>query len=399
MQTTAVRFSNVAPSASLSIAAEARRLRRQGKPILDLSLGELDFPTPANICEAAIRAIRNGATRYDSVAGLLELRQAICAKLHRENGLEYSADEISVGCGAKQIISSALLVSLEPGDEVLIPAPYWTSYPEMVRLAGGVPVTVDTSAVAHFKLTAADLRRAITSRTKWLILNSPNNPSGAVYSHEELRELAAEVLNHAQVGVISDEIYESMVYPPNAFASIAAARPELRNRVLVVNGVSKTYAMTGWRVGYGAGPPELVKAINDLQSQTTTHTSTISQHAAIEALNGSQEARVKFAETMRGRAQFITRLVNQTAGLDCLTPAGAFYCFANCSELMGRRSPKGDLLTDMDLSKYLLDDAMVATVPGTAYGKSPFIRLSFASDVNVIDEAFERIGAAIQRLN
>ncbi len=291
------------------------------------------------------------------------------------------------------------MVSLEPGDEVLIPAPYWTSYPDMVRLAGGVPVTVDTSAVAHFKLTALDLRRAITSRTKWLILNSPNNPSGAVYSHEELRELAAEVLNHAQVGVISDEIYESMVYPPNAFASIAAARPELRNRVLVVNGVSKAYAMTGWRVGYGAGPPELVRAINDLQSQTTTHTSTISQHAAIEALNGTQEARAKFAETMRGRAQFITRLVNHTAGLDCLTPAGAFYCFAHCSELMGRRSPKGDLRTDADLSKYLLDDAMVATVPGTAYGKSPFIRLSFAADVNVIDEAFERIGAAIQRLN
>jgi aspartate aminotransferase len=269
----------------------------------------------------------------------------------------------------------------------------------MVRLAGGSPVLIDTSPAAHFKVIAADLRRVITSRTKWLILNSPNNPSGAVYAHEELKTLAGELLNHPQMGVISDEIYESFVYPPNSFGSIAKAMPELRKRVLVVNGVSKAYAMTGWRVGYGAGAPELVKAINNLQSQTTTHTSTVSQYAAIEALNGSQVARAQFVEAMRSRAEFIARLVNNTSGLHCLTPAGAFYCFADCSELLGKHSPGLDIRTDVDVSKYLLDDAMVATVPGTAYGKSPFIRVSFAVDVDVMDEAFQRIRSAIQRLS
>jgi aspartate aminotransferase len=385
-------------SPSMAVADEARRLRREGRPIIDLSLGELDFPTPQNICEAAIRALRDGHTRYDSAAGLLALRQAICRKLERENGLVYSSEQISVGCGAKQVIFNALATTLHGDDEVVIPIPYWTSYPDMVRLAGGKPVFANSTQAQGFKLRPDALAAALNSNTKWLILNSPNNPSGAVYSPDELRQLATVLEDFPAVGVISDDIYEHMLYKPNVFATIASAAPSLKHRTLTVNGMSKTYAMTGWRVGYGAGPKELIKAIGAFQSQTTTHTSTISQHAAIEALDGPQDTRDEYARAMTLRARITADLVRRTPGLRCLPPAGAFYCFIDCSQLIGLRSAAKTLETDIDVARFLLEAADVAVVPGSAYGMSRYFRVSFAADREALETAFTRIAAAIGRL-
>ncbi len=394
----AQHLAKVEPSASLAIAAEARRLRSLGKPVIDLSVGELDFPTPAHICEAAIRAIHRGATRYDTTSGILPLREAICRKLKRENRLDYAVDQISVGCGAKQIISSALFAMLDADDEVIIPVPYWTSYPEMVRLAGGKPVPADCAPDDGFKLRPATLDRLITPRTRCLLLNSPNNPTGAVYSAAELAALAETLARHPQVGVISDDIYESMVYAPAKFDTIAAIDPRLFGRTIVVSGFSKTYAMTGWRVGYGAGPAHIMRAINTIQSQTTTHTSTISQYAALEALNGSQTEQRLYAETMSARAKRTVQLVNETPGLNCIAPQGAFYCYVDCAGLIGKRSRGGVLNSDIDVAAYLLENALVAVVPGTAYGRSPYLRISFAADNEIVETAFERIAAAIQEL-
>jgi aspartate aminotransferase len=398
MLAVAQHLSKVEPSASLAIAAEARRLRSLGKPVIDLSVGELDFPTPVNICEAAIRAIHRGATRYDTTSGILPLREAICAKLKRENRLDYAVDQISVGCGAKQIISSALFAILDSDDEVIIPVPYWTSYPEMVRLARGKPVPAECRPSDGFKLRPDTLDRLITPRTKCLLLNSPNNPTGAVYSAAELAALAQTLARHPNVGVISDDIYESMVYDPSKFENIVAIDPRLHGRTIVVSGVSKTYAMTGWRVGYGAGPAHIMRAINTIQSQTTTHTSTISQYAALEALNGSQKEQGRYAAAMSARAKRAVELINGTLGFSCLAPQGAFYCYVDCAGLIGKRSRNGVLDSDVDVAAYLLENALVAVVPGTAYGRSPYLRISFAADNEIVEAAFERIAAAIKEL-
>ncbi len=394
----AKRFLKVGSSASMAVAAEARRLRALGKPIIDLSLGELDFPTPTHVCNAAVRAIEAGATKYDHAAGIRPLREAIAAKLERDKGLKYSPDRISVGCGAKQIISSALCATLDPGDEVVVPVPYWTSYPEIVRLYGGVAVLARCAAGNAFKLRGAELAAILTPMTKWVMLNSPNNPTGAVYGRDELRELADVLLDAPHVGVISDDIYDNMVFGPEPARNLVEVEPRLRDRTLIVNGVSKTYAMTGWRVGYGAGSAEIIGAINAVQSQTTTHTSTISQHAAVEALNGPQTASEEFARTMRSRAAATTSLVNGTEGLSCIPPAGAFYCFANCAELIGRRAAGGALDSDTAVAAYLLQSAQVAVVPGSAYGCSPYLRISFAADEGTVQSAFGRIAASIQAL-
>lgn len=386
-------------SSSMAIAQEARRLRSSGKPVIDLSVGEPDFPTPANVQDAGVHAIREGLTRYDSAAGLLSLREAIRAKLRRENELEYTLDQISVGCGAKQVIYNALLATLEVGDEVIVPAPYWTSYPEIVRLVGGNPVIVPCPAANGFKLKPDALARAITPKTRWLILNSPNNPSGAVYSRQELLELARILRLHEHVGVISDDIYEHITFPPHEFVSVAAVDPEIYSRTLVVNGLSKSYSMTGWRVGYGAGPAALMTAINTIQSQTVTHASTISQYAAAEALNGEQCTRSQSASIMGRRAQRVADLIRETPGLSCIAPAGTLFCYATCEEIIGARSGSTILKSDVDVSRYFLDEALVAVVPGSAYGLSPYLRISFAADTDVLEAAFSRIRAAIVRLH
>jgi aspartate aminotransferase len=398
MLAVAQHLSKIEPSASLAIAAEARRLRSLGRPVIDLSVGELDFPTPAGICEAAIRAIHRGATRYDATSGILPLREAISAKLKREIRLDYAVDQISVGCGAKQIISSALFAILDPDDEVIIPVPYWTSYPEMVRLARGKPVLAECAPSDGFKLRPETLDRLVTPRTKCLLLNSPNNPSGAVYNAAELAALAEALARHPQVGVISDDIYENMAYSPGKFENIAAIDPRLCDRTIIVSGVSKTYAMTGWRVGYGAGPTHIMRAINTIQSQTTTHTSTISQYAALEALNGSQMERGRYADVMSARAKRTVELINKTPGLSCSVPQGAFYCYVNCADLIGKRSRNGVLNGDIDVAAYLLETALVAVVPGAAYGLSPYLRISFAADNEVVEDGFERIAASIKEL-
>jgi aspartate aminotransferase len=391
MPSLSTRITTVKPSASMAIADEARRLRSSGVSILDLSLGEPDFPTPGNVRDAGITAIRQGFTRYDSAAGTVALREAICGKLKRENDLNYTPADISVGCGAKQIISSALFVTLDAGDEVIIPAPYWTSYPEMVRLAGGAPVIIDCSSDQNFKLQPAALEAAITPRTKWVMLNSPHNPTGALYSEAELRGLAKVLRPHQHVGVISDEIYEHMTFRPNVFRSLAAVDEELFPRVLTVNGLSKAFAMTGWRVGYGAGERSLIRAINTFQSQTTTHTSTISQYAAVEALNGAQEERVRHAQAMSQKAQLTGTLVRATPGLTHFAPAGAFYCFVGCHELIGKTSNGKILDSDTAVAQFLLDEARVAVVPGEAYGAPGYLRISFATSESELRAAFRRI--------
>jgi aspartate aminotransferase len=400
MITLASRLEDIQPSASLAIAGEARLLRAAGQEIIDLSVGELDFQAPANVRAAAIRFIELGEIRYGSSAGTLELRAAIAEKFRRDNGLIYTPDEIIVGCGAKQIISSALLATLDPGDEVIIPAPYWTSYPDMVRLAGGTPVIVDTAGASSLRLQAVALRASLTARTKWLIINSPCNPTGVVYRASEIQALARVIDEFPKVGVISDEIYEHMVFPPGEFTSFAAAAPELAERILTVNGVSKSHAMTGWRVGYAAGPKRLIEAINVLQSQTITHTSSVSQHAATEALCGSQEPCRGFAAAMAARAKATVSLVRETAGLALIPPEGGFYCFANCQSFIGRaafdRSTR--IESDADLARYLLHVAGVAVVPGAAYGASPYLRISFAVPEPVIRKGFLRIRDALERL-
>lgn len=394
------RLNHIRPSASLEVAEQARRLVSLGEPVIDLSLGEPDFRTPQDVCEAASEMLRAGLIRYDSSAGTLELRKAIASKLRRENNLDYSPDSISVGCGAKQIISSALLATLNEGDEVVIPAPYWTSYPEMVRLAGGIPIIVHPIPEQRLRLTPASLAAAVSKKTKWLILNTPNNPSGVVYSADELAAFASVLEGKDYVGIISDEIYEHVVFAPHPFVSFVAVAPTLRDRTLTVNGVSKSYAMTGWRVGYGVGPKALMSGINTVMSQTTTHTSTLSQHAAAVALIGPQKVRESYSSAMASRAKLAAGLVSELPGCRVCAPEGAFYCYVDCEGLIGRRVSGTDwvLQTDIDIARYLLSEASVAVVPGTAYGLSPYFRLSFAIAEELLSRALMQIHEALRRL-
>lgn len=394
----ATKMMTLKPSSSMAIADRARQLRQEGAPIIDLSTGEPDFATPANICDAGVAAIQSGITRYNSVAGMKELRQAICEKLSRENNLRYSIDQVSVGCGAKQVVYNTLAATLREGDEVIIPCPYWTSYPEIVRLAGGKPVFVACPPASGFKVQPADLAAAVTSKSRWLILNSPNNPTGAVYSKTELLSIASVLASVPDLGVISDDIYEHIVFGQAKFQSIAALAPSLYDRTVVVNGVSKAYAMTGWRVGYGAGPTDLIKALNTIQSHTTTHTSTISQIAATEALSGDQTTRDSYVSTYSRRARTTVELINSVNGLQCAHPDGTFYCYVSCAELIGKRFDSRTLATDIDIAEYLLEAAQVAVVPGAAYGLSPFFRISFATSTSEIETAVQRIAEAITQL-
>lgn len=395
----ASRLTRVKPSPSLAAAARAAALAAQGREIFSLTTGEPDFDTPQHIKDAAIRALAQGMTKYTAVEGIAELREAVCAKFARENGLRYAPDEVIVGVGVKQVIYNALMATLDPGDEVIIPAPYWVSYPDMVALAGGTPVCVPCEQPAGFKLQPAQLEAAITSRTRWLILNSPANPAGATYSTAELRALAAVLLRHPQVWVMADDIYEHLIYGEHRFATLAQAEPALMDRILTLNGVSKAYCMTGWRIGYGAGPRELICAMATIQSQSITSPPSVCQAAALEALNGPQEFIATLVARFQERRDLAASMLDGTPGLSCPRPEGAFYLYPSCAGLVGRRTAPGQTLqTDADVADYLVESVGVATVPGAAFGLSPHFRVSYAVATHKLIEACRRIRLACERL-
>ncbi|GAA4334494.1 pyridoxal phosphate-dependent aminotransferase [Variovorax defluvii] len=378
----------------------ANELRRQGKEIIGLTQGEPDFDTPAHIRRAAQAAIEAGQTRYTDVDGTPELKQAIVDKFRRENGLSYSLSQISVGTGGKQVLYNALLATLDEGDEVIIPAPYWVSYPDMTRLAGGVPVIVPCPETENFLLTAESLRAAITPRTKWLILNSPSNPTGAGYSAAHLKALAEVLLEHPRVLVLTDDMYEHLRYDGWEFATIAGVEPRLMDRVLTCNGVSKAYAMTGWRIGFAGGPTDIIKAMATLQSQSTSNPSSVSQAAALAALNGPLEFLAERNETFRQRRDLCLGALNAIDGLSCRKPDGAFYLFPSCAALIGAKRPDGRVIeTDADFVMWLIEDAGVATVPGSAFGLAPYFRISFATSSERLETACSGIKSACEKLS
>ncbi|WP_340523671.1 pyridoxal phosphate-dependent aminotransferase [Cupriavidus necator] len=383
-----VNLASAQASATYKIMDRVAARRAAGARIISLSAGEPDFDTPEHVCDAAIEAIRAGHTRYTQVAGMRPLREAIAAKFQRENGLDVGWQDTIVCTGGKQVIYNALSATLNAGDEVIVPAPYWVSYPEMVQLSGAAPVIVSCGADVGFKLTPDALARAITPRTRWLILNSPSNPTGAVYTRDELAALAEVLLAHPHVLVLSDDIYEHLTFDGAGFHTIAAVEPRLASRTLTMNGVSKAYAMTGWRIGFGTGPRWLLEAMEKVQGQQTSGASSISQHAALAALNGPKdfirESRAVFEE----RRNLMVSMLNETPGLACPVPAGAFYAFASCAGILGRRTAAGTLLaTDEDVAGALLDEANVAVVHGSAFGLGPYIRIAYALDTESLRQA------------
>ena len=395
----AERVRRIKPSPSSAAADRASALKREGRSIVSLVVGEPDFDTPAHIRAAAARAIEAGATRYTMLAGTPELRQAIAAKLHRENGLAYGAADIVVTNGAKSAIYSALEATLEPGDEVIIPAPYWVSYPDMVLACEGVPVTVACPEENGFKITPSQLEAAITGKTRWLLINSPSNPTGASYTVAEYRALADVLARHPDVLVMTDDIYEHIRFDGQVTPHLLNAAPELRERVLAVNGLSKTYAMTGWRIGWVAGPSDLIGALGTLLSQASGNACSISQAAAVEALNGDQGFVAESVAIYKSRRDRTLARVNAIPGLSCLPPDGAFYLYVNCAGLIGRTTPSGQRLdSDSDVVLYLLDSAGVALVPGSAYGLSPFFRMSIATSMATLEDGLDRITAAVDHL-
>ncbi|WP_432245369.1 aspartate transaminase [Arthrobacter sp. G.S.26] len=396
----ASRVSRIKSSPSVAAAARVRELKAEGRRILDLTVGEPDFDTPAHVKDAAAAAISRGETRYTSVNGTPELQRAILQTLELKTGLHYTPAEITIGGGAKQVIFTAFMATLDQGDEVVIPAPYWVSYPDMVLANDGSPVIVPCGEDVGFKLTPEALAGAITDRTKWLILNTPSNPTGAVYSREELAALAAVLEDHPQVLVLTDEIYDEIHFGAGKLSSLVAVAPGLKDRVLLVNGVSKAYAMTGWRLGYGAGPAALVGAINKLQSQISSCPSSVSQAAAAAALTGDQSFVRDSLETYRERRDVAVAALNAIDGLSCATPEGAFYAYVNCSGVIGKSTREGRLIsTDEDFTLYLLDEVGVAVIQGSAYGLGPYFRISYATGLPVIEESIAAIDKAVQALS
>jgi aspartate aminotransferase len=382
----------VKPSPTVAISAQARALKAEGVDVIALSAGEPDFDTPDNIKEAAIKAIRDGVTKYTDPDGTPELKKAICAKFKRENGLDYKPSQVHVAPGGKPVIYNALLATLSPGDEVLIPAPYWVSYPDMALLAGGEPVIIPTTVEDKFLLKPEALEAAITPKSKWLILNSPSNPTGAAYTAEHLKALAEVLLRHPQVWVLTDDMYEHLLFDGFKFATIAQVEPKLYDRTLTMNGVSKAYAMTGWRIGYAAGPEPLIKLMAKVISQTTSNPSSISQAAAVEALNGPQDFIAERAAAFEQRRDLVVSMLNQAAGLNCPKPEGAFYVYPSCQGLIGRKTKAGKAIeTDEDFAKELLAAEGVAVVHGEAFGLSPFFRISYATSTDILEDACARI--------
>lgn len=395
----AARLRRIKPSPSTFAADRASDLRRQGKSIVNLVVGEPDFDTPAHIRKAAVMAMNKGQTRYTLMAGTVEVREAIVAKLARENHLHYGMDEIIVTSGAKSAIFSALAITIESGDEVIIPAPYWVSYPDMVLACDGTPVTVACPESQGFKLTPQQLQASITPRTRWLLINSPSNPTGASYTLKEYKALAEVLARHPQVMVMTDDIYEHIRFDGGRTPHLLEAAPQLRDRTLVINGVSKTYAMTGWRIGYIAGPRPYIQALDTLLSQSTGSCCGISQAATAAALNGDQSFVAESVAIYKQRRDHAVRVLNDIEGIRCRLPEGAFYLYVNCTGLIGRKSPDGKILeNDTDVVLYLLESEGVAVVAGTAYGLSPYFRMSIATSIEILDEGCKRIARAVARL-
>ncbi|MFE2211105.1 aspartate transaminase [Streptomyces canus] len=396
---TAERVRRIKPSPSTAAAQRVRELKSQGLTIHDLTVGEPDFDTPDHVKAAAVRAIEAGETKYTPVNGTPALRAAITAKLRARHGLEYTDAQITVGGGAKQVIFLALMATLDEGDEVVVPAPYWVSYPDMVRANDGTPVIVDCPESDGFKLTPSRLRAALTDRTRWLVLNTPGNPTGAAYTPGELRALAEVLLDHPHIRVLTDEIYDEIWYDDGAGLSLAAVEPRLADRVFLTNGVSKTYAMTGWRIGYGVGPADLVTAVNTLQSQISSCPSSVSQAAAAAALTGPQDFVRDTVEVYRARRDTTVKLIDEIPQLSCTTPGGGFYLLVNCRAAIGQFTPAGDRIgTDEDFARHLLDREQVAVIHGSAYGAPGYFRISFATSTEVLTEACARIAAACAEL-
>jgi aspartate aminotransferase len=393
-------LSRIQPSATIAITRLASDMKREGRDVISLAAGEPDFDTPLHVREAAVKAMNEGKTRYTNVDGIQELKEAVAAKFRRDNRLEVEAADCFVGSGGKQIIFNALMATLNRGDEVIIPVPYWVSYPEIVRLCDADPVYAVADASTGFKLKPEVLEAAITPRTKWLILNTPSNPTGAAYSHEELKGLADVLLRHPHVHILTDDIYEVLVYDGRRFATIAEVEPKLRERTLTMNGVSKSHAMTGWRIGYCTGPRPLLAAMLKLQSQSTTNPSSISQWAAVEALNGPQDFLEGWRDTFQARRDLVVRGLNANTGLDCLTPEGAFYVFPSVERLLGKSSAGGAKLdTDEQFVMALLNETGVALVHGTAFGLAGHMRLSYAAATSQLEDAVSRIQDFCAKVN
>ncbi len=388
----AASLARVKPSPTIAVTTKANELKAAGKDVIGLGAGEPDFDTPENIKTAAKTAIDGGKTKYTAPDGIVELKDAICAKFERENGLKYERKNISVGTGGKQVLYNALIATLNPGDEVIIPAPYWVSYPDMVLLGGGVPVPVEAGIETSFKLTAEMLEAAITPKTKWLIFNSPSNPTGAGYSRDEMKALTDVLLKHDHVWIMTDDMYEHIAYPPFEFCTPAEVEPKLYERTLTINGVSKAYAMTGWRIGYAGGPEQLIGAMRKVQSQSTSNPSSISQWAAVEALNGPQDYIGTSREAFQRRRDLVVSMLNQCNGIECPTPEGAFYVYPSIKGCIGKTAPSGKKIeTDEDFVTELLEVEGVAAVHGAAFGLSPYFRASYATSDEVLEEACTRI--------
>ena len=393
-------LNRIKPSATMVITAKATQLKREGKNVIGLSSGEPDFDTPQHVKQAAIDAINSGYTKYTNIEGIPELRQSIVEKFKKDNDLNYDVSNVIVGTGGKQILFNALMSSLNKDDEVIIPAPYWVSYPDMTLLAGGKPIFVDCSSETNFKLTGEALDKVITKNSKWLILNSPSNPTGSCYSISELEEIANVVRKHENLYVMTDDIYEYIVYDNFKFYTLAQVAPDLKDRILTVNGVSKSYCMTGWRIGYAAGPSLLIKAMIKIQGQSTSNPSSISQYAALAGISGSKDFLDTCLKAFDERRHFVVDKLNSINGISCILPEGAFYAYPNVSGLIGKKTQNGKILNnDAEIVEWLLESAEVAAVPGVAFGLEPYFRVSYATSLEVLKEAMNRIEKAVLTLS
>jgi len=396
----AERMSLIKPSPTMAVTKLAAEMKAAGKDVIGLGAGEPDFDTPDHIKNAAIMAIKNGETKYTAVDGTPALKKAIVNKFSKDNNIEYNMDEIIVSVGGKQVLYNALMSSINPGDEVIIPSPYWVSYPDMVALAGGIPIIVEGKESNNFKIIPDDIKNKISDKTKWIIINSPSNPTGSSYTKSELEDLGNLLLNYENIFIMSDDIYEKIIYDDFKFYSLAEVVPALKDRILTVNGVSKAYAMTGWRIGYAGGPKELISSMAKLQSQSTSNPSSISQAAALAALEGPEEFLSERNDKFRIRRDMVVDMLNNCNGLSCLKPSGAFYVYPSCSGVIGKALTSGKVIENsIDFSSYLLESEGVAVVPGSAFGADPFFRISYATSDSILEEACKRIKKACEQLS
>ena len=400
MNILASRLNRIQPSPTIAMSIKARELKAEGKDIIELAAGEPDFPTPSHIIEAAEEAMSRGETKYTDPDGTPALKQAVCDKFKRDNNLEYVTSQVTIGTGGKQVLYNALMATLNEGDEVIIPAPYWVSYPDMVLLAEGIPKIVECPLDKNFILQPEDLERAITPKTKWIILNSPSNPTGSGYTWDDMKKITDVLIRHPNIWVMTDDMYEHLVYDDFKFCTPAEVEPELYSRTLTVNGMSKAFCMTGWRIGYAAGPENLITAIRKIQSQSTSNPSSISQAASVAALNGSMDFLAKNNEVFKQRRDLVCSMLNQASGITCPTPDGAFYVYPSCAGLIGKKTPDGKVLkSDEDVVSYFLETEGIAAVHGAAFGLSPHFRISYATSTEALEDACQRIQRACTALS